>query len=392
MVLESIRQAFIAYRLKNITAFLMLQEFENYLGILKAFKYYWAFSTSCSAGEAIELNKVLTKSIKKMSFRDPQSVLASTTVYKDALYKVSQILYDYLLSNQERIQPTTEVRINATISSLHGYSLAHLLQARPLPHLVSTTSLHALRPLLFSSGDNLQKALRSAEIDDLIIILLMFLVALAKCTDTSNSAPGFRGLEWLRDKARDFDLSWLPMTKKDRIPATDSKSGSLFSEEFPAIVPEKSAGNQVNLQELMAAEALENKKKMAELEKQRGTKWNQFTPSNMAAQGLSGNSFQQLPMSLPFGPGFKIPLMDTSKPAPKQLVANTLPVNPFAPLSTTAQSPVQAQTFQPQPAFQPGPSAVYNDGDRFDDPVPYDRPPPTGNPIFKNKKNKISTA
>lgn len=84
-VLETIRQTFIAYRLKNISSFLMLQEFELNLGIVKACKFYWAFATNCSAGESLELNKELKKSLKKMSFRDPESVLAKATNYKEVL-------------------------------------------------------------------------------------------------------------------------------------------------------------------------------------------------------------------------------------------------------------------------------------------------------------------
>lgn len=329
LILENIRQAFIAYRLKNISTFMMLQEFEQNLGIIKAFKYYWALSTNCSSNENLEMNKELRKSLRKMSFRDPSCILARAQNYREALTEVCEVLYAFLLSNKDKLQQTTEVRVNSLIGSLHGYSLSHLLQARPLPHLVSTSSLAALRPLLFASGEVRQVALERADTDDLLTVLLLFLVALAKTSDPV-SAPGFRGLEWLRDKAREFDLVWLPMAKKDRMPTIGETN--TISEEFPAIVPTQAKTGEVNIQEQMAAQALENKQRMALMEKQVGTKWNPFGYEqtqnfNTNFQAATGNS--SLPFGFPFGPGFKIPLVDPSKPLPKQLTISTIPVNPF---------------------------------------------------------------
>ena len=372
--MDLIRQSFISYRLKNISSFLLLQELEQKLGITKAFKFYWAFLTNCSQGEAIEMNKEIKKSLKKMTFRDPKCVLSRCSSYREAVYEVCLTLHSFLKENINRIQPTTEVRMNALISSLHSYSLSHLLQARPLPHLVSTTSLYTLRPLLFSSGESLQKALRSADIDDLIVILILFTVALAKCSDsTSTTSPGFRGLEWLRDKALEFDLSWLPMAKKDRVPTFDGKAQYTLTEEFPAIVPQSVSLGQVNIQEMMAAEALEKKKKSEEAKRLNP---NQFSigSSNGPMMGLKQMGiFGTTPFFPPFGPGYKIPLMDTTKPLSKLLVVNTLPVNPFQNQSTTFNSGAYEPYLPQQESFAP---------------IIDEEPIDNGIPIFKKQKKK----
>ena len=326
-VLEQLKQNLIAYRTRNISSFLMLQEFEHRLGIVKAFRYYWAFSVNCSPSESNEMNKELKKSLRKMAYKDKECVLATNESYYDILYSICLLLTTFLQENKERIQPITEVRLNALISSYHGYTIGHLLQARPLPHLVSTTSLNALRPLLFSSGEAMQAAFRSTDIDDMVVMLVLYEVALAKCID-SLSTPGFRGIEWLRDKVRDFDLSWLPIAKKDRLPTGDGKEFNTPGEEFPSIIHKKPNEGEVNIQEQMNFQAVENKKKL-QTKGNHEYQWNNFHNGGITANFSNGVYLGSQHPNLPFP--FKIPLMDTSKPFSKIIMVSTLPVGSYQP-------------------------------------------------------------
>lgn len=346
MTLEAIKQAFIAFRMGNISAFTLLQEFESQLGIAKAFKYYWAFANNSKTSGDSEMLKALKKSLNKMTFRDTGCILAKCSSYYDILYGVSTTLYQYLVSNQDRLQPITEVRLNTLISSVHGMSIGHLLQARPLPHLVSSAAVGVLRQLLFATGDGQSAAMQAIEVDDLLVLLVYFLVALIKCADpTSASSPGWRGLEWIRDKQIEFDLSWIPLEKKDRVPKAGAESiYGTSAEEFPELVPKKPTQGEINIQEMLARQA-ENKK--------------QFEISHGSSQGVGANQFMmsngvRMPISMQqpsfmsmFGPNFKIPLMDPTKPAPLTLHVNTLPVIPIQ-----GQPQLLPMTFEHKPSVK----------------------------------------
>lgn len=342
---ETLKQTFIAYRTNQITAFTLLQEFERLLGIAKAFKYYWAFLNNSKTSGGMEMEKELKKSLKKMSYRNQACLLATSASYREVFHHVSSILYDYLQHNQEKLIPTTEVRLNSIISSLCNHSLSHLIQARPLPHLISSPSLSLLKKLYFDTEEEIQKALNKSDCDDVLILMIYCLVTLIKCGDAfSVSSPGLRGLEWIRDKYREFDLSWLPLEKRDRVPKPGSETiYGTHAEEFPELVPTKGKTGEVNIQEMMAAEAA--RKKLLEAESQSRKKQTRVFSGGVAMPV----NFQQ-PFGLPsFGSNFKIPLLDPSKPLPISVKVNTLPVNPFqyqVPNNSTKSDVLQPETLE----------------------------------------------
>ena len=57
--------------------------------------------------------------------------------------------------------------------------------------------------------EELLKALLTVQLEDLFVLLMYFMVAASKSTDVITSSPAGRGLEWLRERVRPIDLSWL---------------------------------------------------------------------------------------------------------------------------------------------------------------------------------------
>lgn len=369
---ETLKQTFIAYRMNQITSFLLLQEFERLLGIAKAFKYYWAFAINSKSTGGIEMEKELKKSLKKMSFKHQGCLLARSPTYREVFYQASTILYDFLLSRQGKLVTTTEVRLNSIVSSLSNHSLSHLIQARPLPHLISSQSLTVLKRLFFGTGEEIQEGLDSSDFDDVLVLMVYCLVTLIKCSDSlSPSSPGLRGLEWIRDKYREFDLSWLPLEKKDRVPKPGSETVyGTHAEEFPQLVPAKGVTGQVNLQEMMVAEAARNKLIEAEFQ---ATKHQPRAFSGGGGGVALPLNFQQ-PFGMPgFGLNFKIPLVDPSKPLPISVRVNTLPVIPGQ-----HQAPIKPP---------PSPDLGHDSLDDFQSPAGNDRID-NGITIFKKPRKK----
>lgn len=186
----------------------------------------------------------MRKSIKKMTYRNSTCLLAQNNgTYQDLFLSICHVLNDYLESRSDDMDLQNESRLNATLVAIFAMNSGHIAQCRSLQHFVSMPTLDLLPVIFFGSQEELQIKLTTASLDEVFTLLLYFMVATIKCSENANgNGPGRRGLEWLREKIRDVDLSWVGTDRRGRPEKFDGTGGpsannqdGYMAEEFPIL-------------------------------------------------------------------------------------------------------------------------------------------------------------
>lgn len=250
------KQSFIDFKTKRTTSFFLLQELERVYGISKGFKYYWSLAVATKT-DAVEMQKEMKKSTNKMSFRHQTCLLQQySSSYYELFINICYILNDHLESKAEDMELQTESRINATLVAMAQISSGHIAQCRSLQHFVNASTLKLLPVIFFGSMEELLKALLTVQLEDLFVLLMYFMVAASKSTDdVITSSPAGRGLEWLRERVRPIDLSWLGTDRRGRPQRAEdgqlANPSGFIKEEFPNLEPVEAAPGEKTIQEQM---------------------------------------------------------------------------------------------------------------------------------------------
>jgi hypothetical protein len=243
--MNAVRQAYIIYKTQSSSAYHLLLEIEQTLGIINGLKCYWALAVAQKA-EVADMHKEMRKSVAKMAFRNKDCILAICNTYEDIFTAMLTSLSSYLATISQQIDVFSEGKLNSMTMAFYGLPLGHLYQFRTLhQYLSSSEAMSLLQSLFFQPIGNLVQAFTPYSPEDLCVILLY----LAICTLKSrpeyqlNSSIPF---DSLKSKFPSHELDPIPISGKPNLPGEASA-------DFPRI---QAAPTQTNHLEILRQKAI----------------------------------------------------------------------------------------------------------------------------------------
>lgn len=241
---DQIKIACTKYQMKKIGSATLLQEFQNILGTIKGFKYFWAYTLALPTG-ASELHKEMRAVLSDMQLKNETSVLlrhgkSYRSIYKYLLKRLS----DYLVSIKDTLESFPEDKINTMISSMWGIEIGDLIQGKYLQHYISAKSLGILMQIFFTDKDNYEEMFEECLPRDLITVFIYWAIIKAKSNTVPGTTPCFRGYDWLKETEDILDLSFIkvlsPEESKEKAKAKveAKKDKKIDPNDFPTLSEE----------------------------------------------------------------------------------------------------------------------------------------------------------
>lgn len=254
---RSIRQAYEFMKKYPKDAARKWQDFEDTLGRIKAFKYFWAFAITCKEFGS-QLHNKLKEVIRGMNFRSESCVLKNHgSSYKSIYKNLTKKLASFLLTNKEDLETFPEKTLNKVIKSIYSHETGLLIQGKYLPHYISGKSHSVLIYIYFTDKSNYEDMFSECDLKDLITVFIYWSIIRIKCSPEIYTTPGFRGLDWIRENIDDkLDLSFIKISTQEeaivqKTRAREEKIGLGDKEQFPTLGDIKVTDEGTNIFELM---------------------------------------------------------------------------------------------------------------------------------------------
>ena len=233
------------------------QDFEDSLGRIKGFKYFWAFATTCPEF-GNQLHNKLKEVISSMNFRADSCVLNKHgSSYKSIYKNLTKKLAGYLLDRKEDLKTFPEKTLNKVIKSIYSHETGLLIQGKYLPHYISGKSHSVLIYIYFTDKSNYEDMFADCDLEDLITVFIYWTIVRIKCTPSIYTTPGFRGLDWMRENIGDnLDLSFIKISTHEEVieqksKVMEQKIGLGDKDQFPTLGDIKTTDEGANIFELM---------------------------------------------------------------------------------------------------------------------------------------------
>lgn len=149
---HKLKQFYDEYRSRRLSAFHLLQEFEDTLGVREGVKAFWGLAICHTSSHAKELHEILRRSILKMRFQNPTCVLnyqpekgndprrpnkkKFSFIFKTLIKKS----FAFLKSKNKDMPVLDERHLNQIISNFYEIEISDMLQSWKLKRYIGPVS------------------------------------------------------------------------------------------------------------------------------------------------------------------------------------------------------------------------------------------------------------